>query len=346
MKITFVLPGGGSSGGVRVTVIMANLLLNLGHNIRIAYRIPAILSKARFKLILNKIISRMLKKSKDTNWLDDFNGILDKFTDLQKLKFEDGEIVIAVGTFTITDVYKLKDNVIKIRYCHGYDLTNMELTRSAWGVSMPTIAVSSTLNQMHEELCNEQIREIIPNGIDTNDYYQDNYKKNGIGIIYGAPKIKDPETIIKLLKCIHQKWEDIPLYIFGAYEKPAELDFLKYHKFPTIVKARELYSRSKIWLVASKSEGFSVPILEAMACGAAIISTDTFGGRELIKHGINGYLVPVGDIDSFMKYIELLLNNEELRQQIIKSGFETVKNFTWENAVIKMNMFLKKIAAE
>ena len=55
MKITFVLPVRGTSGGVRVTVKMANLLLAEGYDVRIVWHCPSIFSKKRLFLNLRTI---------------------------------------------------------------------------------------------------------------------------------------------------------------------------------------------------------------------------------------------------------------------------------------------------
>lgn len=343
MKIVFVLPGRGRSGGVRVTVEMANLLLSVGHDVRIAWRRPRVTSKAELKLALNEI-ARRIRGFRDTDWLKCFEGKSEPYSDLSQIMFEKGEIVVAVGAMTVESVYGLDQLVVKLRYCHGFSSYRMELMKIAWGVPMTTIAVSHTLVPKLEELSGEKVLGVVPNGHKTEDYYDEGLGHDGIGMVFSTHTNKAPGDALALLKQIRSRWPSIPLYVFGEPRRPREIPRESYWRFPSISKTRELYSRSKIWLLTSRDEGLPAPPLEAMSCGCAVISTDNLGCREIIEHGENGFLVSIGDIDGFMKYIELLLTSEERRIRLVRAGKETLKRFTWENAVSKMEKVLKSIA--
>ena len=60
-------------------------------------------------------------------------------------------------------------------------------------------------------------------------------------------------------------------------------------------------------------EGIPKVLLEAAACGKAIITTDHTGCREVVEHGVNGYLVPVQDAQALADAIEVILSNPDLR---------------------------------
>jgi glycosyltransferase involved in cell wall biosynthesis len=64
---------------------------------------------------------------------------------------------------------------------------------------------------------------------------------------------------------------------------------------------------------SSDSEGFSNAILEYMACGIPVVATDTGGNREIVKHGLNGILVPPGDAIELAAAILKLLQDKDTR---------------------------------
>lgn len=75
----------------------------------------------------------------------------------------------------------------------------------------------------------------------------------------------------------------------------------------------QLFAISDLMLLLSEKESFGLVLLEAMACGVPGIGTRVGGIPEVIDHGVNGYLVELGDIDATAKHaLELLLNEEKL----------------------------------
>ena len=53
-----------------------------------------------------------------------------------------------------------------------------------------------------------------------------------------------------------------------------------------------------------------------MSYGIPVVATNVGGVSELVSHGYNGYLVPIGDINSLIKFCNLLINNFEVRNNI------------------------------
>src|SRR6266496_1600872 len=161
-RVTFVLPGGGPSGGVRVTVEMARRLMDRGHKVRIAHRHPPLFSKEYMGGLARGILRR-LERAQNFDWVRQFLGANEAYTDFNKLDFCSGEIVIAVGEHAVQDVYELKRDVLKVRYCHGFFDDLPELNKYAWGVPMPTISVSQGLVPQLERYAEARVLAVVPN---------------------------------------------------------------------------------------------------------------------------------------------------------------------------------------
>lgn len=341
MHITFVVPGNNRSGGVRVTVSMANQLLCRGHSVRIVYPKTRILSKELYKTLFQKIT-----KKRDTEnrigWIQYFQGKVEQFKNLDDLTFESMEIVIAVGTLTINCVYKLNKDVVKLRYNHGLLSVVDEKYISAWKLPMPTITVSKAIIPDLEKISKQKVLAVVRNGIDLAEYRPTgNGNRNGIGCMYSSHPAKAPEIIKEVFKKIKRTSKGIPLYSFSTEKCPKDLYVDEYWEYPSVEKSCSIYNRSRIWLVASRSEGFSIPILEAMACGCVVISTDTYGGRELIVDGENGILVPVGDSEAILSAIKRILSCYDLEKRIVMNGLKFVKSFSWSKSVEDMENIIK-----
>ena len=340
MKITSILPANGIAGGIRSTVNLSNCLLERGHKVRILYK------RKKTVRSLYRELKKRLVISDCKDWLNNFKGKVEAYNDISKCDFDKGEVIIAVGSMTIEELYRYSnEDIYKLLYCHGLTITDKGLM-DVWKLFMPSIAVSSTYVPKLQELSESPVLGVVHNGIHLNEYYIEENTRNGIGTIYSQHPIKSPGDIIEIVKCLNKVYFKVPIHLFGSHKKPSELgNSVTYTRLPSVAKAREIYNKCKIWLLMSKSEGLPGPVLEAMACGAVVISTDNLGSREIIEDGKNGFLLPVGNIDGFMEKIDFLVNNESERQKVVKNGFETVKEFYWERAADSMEEVLNKLVS-
>lgn len=87
--------------------------------------------------------------------------------------------------------------------------------------------------------------------------------------------------------------------------------------------------KASIFAFPSISEGFPNALLEAMSGGLPCVSFDCDSGpKDVIKHGYNGFLIPVGDIEVFTKTIDILISNESLRMEIGSKAIITTSKFS------------------
>lgn len=104
--------------------------------------------------------------------------------------------------------------------------------------------------------------------------------------------------------------------------KPIEKDVLFLGKQENV---SELYSISDLMLLLSEKESFGLVLLEAMACEVPCIGTAVGGIPEVIIPGENGYLVPLGDIDSVAEYGLKILKDPHLHNQLKERAVQIVK---------------------
>ena len=87
----------------------------------------------------------------------------------------------------------------------------------------------------------------------------------------------------------------------------------------------------------SSEEGFGRVLLEAMDVGTPVIGTRIGGIPEIIEHGVNGFLVDYGDVDSLKRSIIAILKDESLRLKMIQGGNETI------NSKFRVELYRKKL---
>jgi D-inositol-3-phosphate glycosyltransferase len=93
------------------------------------------------------------------------------------------------------------------------------------------------------------------------------------------------------------------------------------------------YSASVAVVVPSHYESFGLVALEAMACGTPVVASDVGGLAYLVKDGVTGFTVPVGDAVSLADRITQLISNQELRQRLGRQAAEDAQNYAWEKIV-------------
>jgi len=90
-----------------------------------------------------------------------------------------------------------------------------------------------------------------------------------------------------------------------------------------------VFSMASVVVLPSYREGLPVSLLEAAACGKPIVATDVPGCRDVVRHRVNGLLVPLRDASALADSIATLLENEELRVDLGRRGREiVVKEFS------------------
>lgn len=339
MKVTFVLPGRGRSGGIRSTVKAANGLVDKGHDVRL------LVSTANSGSIRIKTASLWLKYKypHGADWVDMFKSKVESFKDISGCCFDKSEIVIASGWWAAGEIKKLNSkDITKVHHVRGMLRNPNDMSRY-WSENVPKIVVGSYLVDIIKKTCNQNVYAVIHNGIDPGEYYPvlPEAQRNSIGTIFGLSYQKDPQTVLSVLNYIWSDHIKAETLVFGSCRKPPQIPSGIYYRLPSIELARQLYSRSLVWFLASSSEGFPAPPLEAMACGCAVVSTDCGGGvRDIIEDGYNGFIVPVGNSELMVKRIGQLLNDSQLRKYFVINSQETVKNFSWQSSINKLEQAL------
>ena len=155
------------------------------------------------------------------------------------------------------------------------------------------------------------------------------FKDPEIPLVLGVGRLhaqKDFETLIRAFGIVSEN-RAVRLLILGeGAEKDRLLDIVKELgledsiRFPGFVSNPHAFiSRASVFALSSRSEGFGNVLVEALAAGTPVVSTDCPGGpAEILEHGAFGKLVPVGDIEAFADAILDTLDNPPDRNALIE----------------------------
>jgi glycosyltransferase involved in cell wall biosynthesis len=199
-------------------------------------------------------------------------------------------------------------------------------------------------------LCSEKIK-VIYEGV-SKDYTPKNYnKENYILAVSTLEPRKNFERIIRCyLKLRERKLINENLFIIGKtgwyYNKIFEIpvDYKGKIHFLGFVSENKLikyYQRAKYFVFPSLYEGFGLPVIEAMACGCPVITSNRSSLPEI--SGEAALLIdPENDIQ-LENAMAQLSNNDALRNELIKKGLLQVKKFKWNKCAEETVNFYKRV---
>ncbi|MEM2266052.1 MAG: glycosyltransferase [Candidatus Hadarchaeales archaeon] len=154
---------------------------------------------------------------------------------------------------------------------------------------------------------------------------------------------KDFPTLLRAFALVRKEM-DARLLILGEGEKRKELEALARElgiaedlDMPGFVKNPYKYMRrSAAFVLSSQWEGLPTVLVEAMACGCPVVSTDCPSGpAEILENGKYGLLVPPKDYEKLAQAILKVLKDERLARELREKGRKRAMDFSVENAVEK-----------
>lgn len=266
---------------------------------------------------LSTIISKILSASKAKIIISEQNtpsvqqkGLLGFITKLfMKIIYKKADIIVAVSRGVKNDLMKnfgIKENKIAVIY-NPIDidkirkLSKEEITECEWfNEPIPIIinVASLTEKKGHKYLLRafKIARERI---------------RCRLVILGEGPKEKELKELTKNL---------------GISE---DVKFLGFQKNPF-----KFMAKSTVFVLSSIFEGFPNVLIEAMACGIPVISTDCPSGpNEIIKDGTNGFLVPVKDEKTLAEKIIHLIGDDGLRKKFILNGLNNAQKFSVDKII-------------
>lgn len=216
------------------------------------------------------------------------------------------------------------------------------------------IAISKNTEKEIVKYCNVEDSKIDVIYIGVSSIFKyENSKNNNPYILY-VGTLEPGKNIKRIIEAFAEISENIKnkLVIAGRkgwmyrdiFETTKRLGLTKKVVFKGYVPYKylpDLYYNASVFVFPSLHEGFGLPVLEAMACGTPVITSNTSSLPEVA--GEAAILVNPHNTKEIADAIENLLSNEKLRKELISKGIEQVKLFSWEKCARETLKVYEKI---
>ena len=146
---------------------------------------------------------------------------------------------------------------------------------------------------------------------------------------------------LEAVRRVRAQGPTLTLVGFGVKAPRAPLPYDEFHANPPQDALATLYSGCEIYLCPSWDEGLGMPPMEAMACGAALVTYDNGGSRDYARNGETALVARRRDVTDLAACLSRMATDAALRVRLASAGQAYVtKTFDWDRAVTRLEALL------
>jgi glycosyltransferase involved in cell wall biosynthesis len=169
-----------------------------------------------------------------------------------------------------------------------------------------------------------------------------------VGILHSDHEAKGWDVGLAALEAVHEQFPDLEVLAFGTSEPrtplPPWMSFTLAPDRDDLV--HEIYNRCRVFVQSSWYEGYGFTAVEAMACGAALATTDNGGSRDYADPGVTALVSPPGDVAGLAGHIVSLLTDEALARRLAVAGRNLAAGLSWDKAAADLEACLERYLAD
>jgi len=337
MRVTFVLPTPGMNGGTRVSAIYARALADWGHKV-VLVSVPTAQTRLLHRLQDFAGLRRAPRSHFDGLGLE--HHVLEKWRPVVDADVPDADVVIATWWETAEWVASMGPRKgAKVYFVQGHEVFHESVAarcQATYRLPMQKIVVARWLSDLMAANYADANSVIVHNSVDHKQFHAPTRGKQirpTIGFLYSSAAVKGVDVALRVVDELRRRIPDLRIISFGS-EQPKDLPpGIEFSHEPAQDKLRELYASCDVWLTASRSEGFNLTAMEAMACRTPVVATRTGWPEEAIVNGSNGVCVDIDDLEALIKATQWVLGLEDSPwRDVSRAAFETVKDASWERS--------------
>lgn len=202
--------------------------------------------------------------------------------------------------------------------------------------------------------------EVLPNGLDLSGYrfrLREGVAPNLVWLRSFHP-IYRPEMALEVVRLLREDYPAVRLSMYGP-DKDGTQDFLRQRagqqgleeqvSFPGRVPKAEVpdaIQSGDVFLNTTDVDNTPVSVIEAMACGACVVSTSVGGIPFLLEHEEDALLVPAGDAEAMAASVRRLVEDPDLAARLSRKAREKAETFDWSRVLPRWEALLGELADE
>jgi glycosyltransferase involved in cell wall biosynthesis len=225
----------------------------------------------------------------------------------------------------------------------------LDRVHATYRMPLHKIVIARWLKSVMQRDYGDAEADLVPNSVDKRQFHAPPRGKQArptVGFIYARVQFKGVDVTLRAIRRLRAAIPDLRVISFGAVRPAGIPDFdqgIEFHHSPPQDKLRDLYAQCDVWITASRSEGFNLPPMEAMACRTPVVATRTGWPEEAIETGKNGVLVDVDDEDALMQGARWVLSLDEPKwREVSADAHATVASSSWENSTALFERALER----
>lgn len=345
LSITFLLPPVSMAGGIRVVAIYATALQKMGHTVTIVSQPPKApgLRTMLKSLLRGKLPKRTKGQPSHVDNIGVLHTIIETHRPIISSDVPDGDVVVATWWETAEWCNALADSKgKKVYFVQGHEVFEnlpQDRCRASYRLPLKKITIAQWLVDVMRDEYGDNDVDLVPNSVDHSQFFAPSRSKQSIptiGFLYNNATLKGIDIAIAAIAKVKQRVPALKVLCFGSHPPPKNNELPNYfdlHVDPPQDQIRHIYAACDAWVTCSRSEGFNLPAMEAMACRTPVISTKTGWPAEAVRTNYNGILVDIDDTAAVANGIEYILNTSEPEWEMLSNNaYKTVEYSSWETS--------------
>ena len=337
MRITFLCPHLRIAGGVRAILTYADRLARRGHEVTLV--VPA--SGALTAWWRNV-------KRRGPGWIPDFRPSVAWVNEWSADGLPNGDALVATAWQSAgpanTAPRRCGAKFYLIQHYESLYHGPPEAVDATYRLPLRKIVISTWLTEIMREKFQAEA-EILVTPVDPNLFsrMQEAPTDSLLRVLmlhheYAWKGVGDGLEAVSRVKARHP---EVRLVGFGVKKPRAALPYDEYYENLPQRRLAWLYSRCPIYLCPSWDEGLGMPSMEAMACGATLVTYDNGGCHDYALDGQTALVARRREVAELAEKLERLVADPALRGKIAHEGMAFIRReFDWERAVTGMEEIL------